>query len=148
MKTKQLNQKLFLYRVYGLKFQSIKISNWRFFIVSLFSLFSVGFTVANGQTVNYEYDTNGNVISKKVIQPLDVTRYKVKQDSIPTFANFLAFYSPFKANNYKIFNSTTREKEANKIFYEINDKSSKSKTNVPLPDGNECYMAVTDKKKN
>lgn len=147
MKKKQLNQKLFLHRVYGLHLQSTKISNWRFFIISLF-LFSTGFTVTNGQTVNYEYDTNGNVISKKVIQPLNVTSYKVKQDSIPTFSNFLAFYSPFKANTYTIFNSITPEKEVNKNFYEVNDKSSKSKTNVPLPDGNECYMAVTDKKKN
>lgn len=149
MKRRTLKIEVFLCSVNGFQIRSTKKSNRRFLVASLLLLFGATLTTINGQTVNYEFDANGNVVSKKVVQPLDVTNFKARQDSIPTFANFLAYYSPFKEVSYPIFTLTTAEKETIKIPYKVNDNSFTEKPYVAtlLPDNIERYLVVNDKKK-
>ena len=131
----------------GIQFRSMKKLTRRFLTVSLLLLFGAAFTDVNGQTVNYEYDANGNVTSKKVVQPLEVMNFTVKQDTVLSFTNFLAYYPPFKAVSFSELTSTTSKGNAAKNLNEVNNKSSEDKTPVvsSLPNGNERYLLVESK---
>lgn len=128
MKRRTMKLDIFLCCANGIQFLPIKKLNRRFLTVSLLLLFGASFTIIKGQTVNYVYDANGNVTSKKVVQPLDVTNFMVKQDTVRSFANFLAYYSPFRALSFSESTLTTPEVNVVKNPNEVNIKSSKDRT--------------------
>lgn len=130
MKRRTMKLNAYLCFMNGIQFRSMKKLTRRFLTVSLILLFGAAFTDVNGQTVNYEYDANGNVTSKKVVQPLEVMNITVKQDTVPSFAYFLAYYSPFKAVSFSELTLTTSEANAVKNLNEVNNKSSEDR--IPL----------------
>lgn len=149
MKRKTMKPNAYLCFMNGILFRSMKKLTRRFLTASLLLLFGAAFTDAKGQTVNYEYDANGNVTSKKVIQPLEVMNCMVKQDTVISFTNFLAYYPSFKAVSFSELISATSNSKGNaaKNLNELNNKSSKDKTPVisSSSNGNERYLLVESK---
>lgn len=103
--------------------------NRRYLTVSILLLFGASFTVMKGQTVNYNYDTSGNVTSKVVVQPPKIASFKIENDSIPFLNNFLA-YTPIKMPEKSEHTSAVPVQVPFKISDEVNDKSSLKEKNV------------------
>lgn len=81
MKTKLIKPTFFLYGASKTKLPIWKAIGHKCFTISLL-LFCTVFTVVKGQTVNYSYDSSGNVISKQVIDFQSNTTFNSKTDSI------------------------------------------------------------------
>lgn len=104
-------------------------TNRRYLTISMLFLFGASSTLMKGQTVNYNYDTSGNVTSKVIVQPPKVASFKIENDSIPFLNNFLA-YTPIKMPEKPEHTSVVPVQVPFKISDGVNDKSSLKTKNV------------------
>lgn len=94
-------------------------------------LFSATFASMKGQTVNYNYDSSGNLISKIVVQPQKTAVFNFERDSIPVSSDFFA-YIPAKMSmksgevlNAKAKKSLKTSDSANNKCPSISDNNRK-----------------------
>lgn len=91
--------------------------------LTLFSLFGWGIFPAIGQTVTYNYDASGNVISKKVTKPLNTTDIRTVNDTVFSSNNMIA-----NIWNKPTFTPTPVFKKAVKSIDEPNETEMKANT--------------------
>lgn len=139
-----------LYCANETKFRPFEKINQRCLTASLLLLFSAAFTLIKGQTVNYSYDSSGNVISKTVIQPQESASFSIENNSIQLLNNSLA------DNQIKIYaepedSSTTQVNELfETLAYDANVTFPKEETPMTssLSVNAEWFRIVVDRERN
>ena len=125
------------------------VRNYRKLIgLTLFSLLGLGLTPAIGQTVTYNYDASGNVISKVVVQPVNTAGIRAVKDTA-SFSNNLLAYMPYKTTFNPELTTTAVAKEPAKSLNGTNGKGTKVDTPVvaSLSTDSRASRSATDKKK-
>ena len=120
----------------------------KFVVLTLFSLFGCALTPAIGQTVTYNYDASGNVISKVVVQPVNTAGIRSVKDTASFSTNLLA-YMPYRTTFNPELTTTAVVKEPAKSLDGTNGKGTKVNTPVvaSLSTDSRASRSATDKKK-
>ena len=125
------------------------VRNYRKLIgLTLFSLFGLGLCPVIGQTVTYNYDASGNVISKVVVQPVNTAGIRSVKDTVSLSNNLLA-YVPYKTTFSPERTPTAVVKEPAKSLDGMKEKGTKVNTPVvaSLSTDSRASRSVGDKKK-
>lgn len=103
-------------------------------------------TQLNGQTVTYNYDASGNVISKIVVKAQSTSNFDIKKNTLPSWGSFLA-YSTFNAFPASIRTSNTLLQEPEKSSKKAKTDPIKEKTSVSNV-GEQPQIVVAKKNEN
>lgn len=102
-----------------------------------------------GQTVNYKYDINGNVLSKRIVESVNVTNLSIKTDPI----YFIRHFGTYSYHKFPVFFnriSTPVEDELEELSKVKVDETLKEK--IPdissFPDSTGYSLFIADKKRN
>lgn len=147
MKTKLIKPTFFLYGTSKTKLPIWKTIGHKCFTIFLL-LFCTVFTVVKGQTVNYSYDSSGNVISKQVIDLQTNANFNSRMDSIG-LSNlfFVSVRNTIDINSEDISLNLSNKSSGNVVYSSRNTFSIKQ---IPAIPSLLCYKIhmIEDREKN